>query len=158
MAAPVASEAGISAAQAVAGEENSREDAVADEPNEGVDEAKFDIIGVHGFHGDENIWDGAYTSSGQDPTRLNKLFSNIAPKGGRFISYSYDPDDASMGCYTLQGSYRNAHKLLEVVAKSRTPEIRVCLATLPRGDIYINLQSLRMQGDLYTLPAMTLAV
>ncbi|KAL5083008.1 hypothetical protein Trisim1_002258 [Trichoderma cf. simile WF8] len=124
MAAPVASEAGISAAQAVAGEENSREDAVADEPNEGVDEAKFDIIGVHGFHGDENIWDGAYTSSGQDPTRLNKLFSNIAPKGGRFISYSYDPDDASMGCYTLQGSYRNAHKLLEVVAKSRTPEIR----------------------------------
>ncbi|KAF3063043.1 Ankyrin-1 [Trichoderma lentiforme] len=124
MAAPVASEAGISAAQAVAGQENSREDAVADEPNEGVDEAKFDIIGVHGFHGDENIWDGAYTSSGQDPTRLNRLFSNIAPKGGRFISYSYDPDEASMGCYTLQGSYRNAHKLLEVVAKSRTPEIR----------------------------------
>lgn len=42
MAAPVASEAGISAAQAVASEENSREDAVADEPNEGVDEARFE--------------------------------------------------------------------------------------------------------------------
>ncbi|KAL7790592.1 ankyrin repeat-containing domain protein [Trichoderma afarasin] len=124
MAAPVASEAGISAAPAVAGEENSREDAAADEPNEGVDEAKFDIIGVHGFHGDEKTWDEPDTSSSSNPTRLNRLFSDIAPKGGRFIPYSYNPDEASMGCYTLQGSYRNAYKLLEVVAKSRTPEIR----------------------------------
>ncbi|KKP06334.1 hypothetical protein THAR02_01579 [Trichoderma harzianum] len=126
MAAPVASEAGISAAQAVANEENDQlhGDAAIEEPNEGIDEARFDIIGVHGVHGDKDIWDGPYTSSGQDPTRLNRLFSNIAPKGGRFISYSYDPDEASMGCYTLQGSYRNAHKLLEVVARSRTPEIR----------------------------------
>ncbi|KAL6823279.1 ankyrin repeat-containing domain protein [Trichoderma camerunense] len=124
MAAPVASEAGISAAPAVAGEENSREDAAADEPNEGVDEAKFDIIGVHGFHGDEKTWDEPDTSSSLDPTRLNRLFSDIAPKGGRFIPYSYDPDEESMGCYTLQGIYRYAHKLLEVLAKSRTPEIR----------------------------------
>lgn len=46
MAAPVASEAGVSVAQAVAGEENVQLDgdavAVADEPNEGTDEAKFE--------------------------------------------------------------------------------------------------------------------
>ncbi|PNP56733.1 hypothetical protein THARTR1_03429 [Trichoderma harzianum] len=124
MAAPVASEVGISAAQAVASEENVRGDAVADEPNEGTDETKFDIIGVHGFHGDEKTWDEPDTSSSSNPTRLNRLFSEKAPNGGRFIPYNYDPDEESMGCYTLQGTYRIAHTLLEVVANSRTPEIR----------------------------------
>lgn len=42
MAAPVASEAGISAAHAVASKENVHEDAVADEPNEDIDEARFE--------------------------------------------------------------------------------------------------------------------
>ncbi|QYT03099.1 Ankyrin repeat protein [Trichoderma simmonsii] len=125
MAAPVASEAGVSVAQAVAAEENVQlQDAVADEPNEGTDEAKFDIIGVHGFHGDEKTWDEPDILNSSNPARLNRLFSDIAPKGGRFIPYNYDPDEESMGCYTLQGSFRIAHKLLEVVAKSRTPEIR----------------------------------
>ncbi|KAK4076779.1 uncharacterized protein Triagg1_4382 [Trichoderma aggressivum f. europaeum] len=129
MATPVASEAGISATQAGTSEENVLEDAVADEPNEVTDEARFDIIGVHGFHGDEKTWeekirDEPDPPSSPDQTRLNRLFSDIAPKGGRFIPFNYDPDEESMGCYTLQGSYRIAHKLLEVVAKSRTPEIR----------------------------------
>lgn len=44
MTAPVASEAGVSVAQAVAAEENVQlhGDVVADEPNEGTDEAKFE--------------------------------------------------------------------------------------------------------------------
>lgn len=44
MAAPVASEAGASAAQAVPSEENAQlfGDTVADEPNEVTDEAKFE--------------------------------------------------------------------------------------------------------------------
>lgn len=73
-------------------------------------------------------------------SRLNKLFSDIAPKGGRFIPYNYNSDEESMECYTLLGVYRSARKLLEGLAKRRTPEIKVCLTTYLRS--YISTYSI----------------
>ncbi|KAL7905536.1 ankyrin repeat-containing domain protein [Trichoderma velutinum] len=126
MAAPVASKAGLSRAPSVRYKENDNLpiDAVTDEPNQDIDTTRFDIVSVHGFHGDGKTWQVSSSSNSPNSTRLNNLFSEIAPEGGRFIPFNYNPDEESTGCQTLQGSYRSAHRLLEVVAKSRTPEIR----------------------------------
>ncbi|KAL7935738.1 ankyrin repeat-containing domain protein [Trichoderma chlorosporum] len=126
MAPSVASEAGFSTAQAVTSEENAQlpGDAAAGQLSHEANEPKFDIVCVHGIHGDETTWDVPPYFNCSGSTRLNNIFSDVAPDGGRFIPYNYNPDEEGMGCYTLQGSYKCAHKLLEVIAKSRTPEIR----------------------------------
>ncbi|KAL7946911.1 ankyrin repeat-containing domain protein [Trichoderma barbatum] len=126
MAAPAASEeASSTAGAALKSEENVQlqENTDADEPNQEKDEATFDIVGVHGLYGDEKTWQMSPTSDSSASTSLNKLFSEIAPKGGRFIPYNYSSDEESTECYTVQSVYRSAHKLLEEVAKRRTSEI-----------------------------------
>ncbi|KAM0256054.1 hypothetical protein ACHAQJ_005253 [Trichoderma viride] len=118
---------------------------VVNGPPQGADEAKYDIVGVHGLHGSEETWAISPTSDLPGQTWLDGLFSSIAPDGGRFIAYNYNSDEESMEYYTSQSIYRKAHELLEELVQRRTPEIKVCL-NYPLMEPYANLQPRSKQG------------
>ncbi|UKZ79000.1 hypothetical protein TrVFT333_006751 [Trichoderma virens FT-333] len=107
------------------------EDNAVGSPSHDMDETKFDIIAVHGRHGDEKSWEMPSASHSLGSTKLNNVFNHLGPVGGRLITIpmNYNSDEDSMECYTIHHIYSSAHRLLTEVAKRRMQRLQVCLTT-----------------------------
>ncbi|KAK8925051.1 hypothetical protein VCV18_005477 [Metarhizium anisopliae] len=85
----------------------------------------FDVVGVHGLHGQSwNSWK-ASDPGPQAGTWLGHDWGNVLCKSARVILYGYDSDEDSGNCYTLRGVYHEAHVLLDRLLELRSPKVLV---------------------------------
>ncbi|KAF5125249.1 Ankyrin-1 [Metarhizium anisopliae] len=85
----------------------------------------FDVVGVHGLHGQSwNSWK-ASDPGPQAGTWLGHDWGNVPCKSARVILYGYDSDEDSGNCYTVRGVYHEAHALLDRLLELRSPKVLI---------------------------------